>query len=560
MSIKSGAVVYSVGDVTTASNAILDNEGTLFTSGNISNGGTAIMVGNGQYTLRGDWVNSATFIAGTSIVSFEGTNNSTVTAGGGAFYDLKLAKTAADLLLVDDLLLSHNLEFVSDNNHVIIVDNALRFGASATVTSYDDNEYIVTGGVGAVKKSDLGTTAFVFPVGYDAITYNPFTLVQSGFGAVDEFGVRVLEVVFAEGSSGSVLFEDVVDATWELSEAVAGGSDLTITAQWAGTDELTGFNRDDCGISRYDGSGWDLSNGDAGMAAGADPYTRTRSGVTEVGYFAVGGVQLMTYVALTPKVFLQGAYSLSSNLMSDNLRTIYEAPPNQTLRLLPLSEPYSALSNFTHVGRGGGETVDPSVFDNTGDINHDIVDWVFLELRDKNSSSSVLQTRSALIQRDGEIVDLDGTSEVRFVGMGADDYYLTVRHRNHLGVRTAVAIALSKTSSGQDFTTSMASAYKPVSLQNEPMAEPETGVFALWGGNANGNNNVRYSGPANDQNQLLNNCLNGSKGTVLSKQYNRCDLNMNGNIRYSGPTNDQNFLLNNVLGGLKGKVISQPTF
>ncbi|MEO7174430.1 MAG: hypothetical protein ABIV51_01325 [Saprospiraceae bacterium] len=546
MTIKSGAVVYSKGDVTTVDNAILNNEGSLITLRDINNVGTATMQGNGQYTLQGDWNNSATFLAGTSSVNFEGSNNSTVTSGGGSFYDLNLAKTAADLLLADDMLLSHDLEFVSDDNLVFIVDNDLSFGVSATVTSYDDNDYIVTGGAGVVRRSDLGATAFVFPIGFDANTYNPITIVQSVDGIVDEFGVRVLEVVFSEGGSGSVFFEDVVDATWELTEALAGGSDLTITAQWAGTDELIGFNRNDCGISRYDGSGWDLSNADAGMAAGADPYTRTRSGVTEVGYFAVGGVQLMTYVALTPKVFLQGAYSTSSNLMSDNLRTIYQAPPNETLRLLPLIEPYSALSNFTHVGRGGGETVDPSVLDNTGDINHDIVDWVFLELRDKNASSSVLQTRSALLQRDGEIVDIDGVSEVRFEGVASDDYYLSVRHRNHLGVRTPSVLTLSRTAVGHDFTTAQSQANG-----SNPMFDI-SGVFCLWAGNSSLDDKVRYQGTSNDRDAIKNDILShpGNLFNILTYTYtgySPSDLNLDSKVKYQGTNNDPDVIKNNIL-------------
>ncbi len=397
-----------------------------------------------------------------------------------------------------------------------------------------------------MKKTDLGTTEFVFPVGFDTSTYNPLTLVQSFIGVADDFGVRVLENVLADGSSGSALTEGVADASWEVTEAVADSSYLTLTAQWVGTDELTGFDRDNSGISRYDGTGWDLTNADAGMAAGADPYTRSRSGVAKVGYFAVGGVDLMTYVAITPKAFLQGPYA--GFLMNDDLRD---------QALIPTVEPYGALPNFTHVG-GGGETVDPLVFDTIG--NDAIVDWVFLELRDKNTPSTVLQTRSALVQRDGDIVDVDGASEVRFTGMGGDDYYLAVRHRNHLGVRTPNPLTLSMTATGYDFTGSMANAYKPSGFPNEPMAEPETGVFALWGGNANGNTNVRYGGPGNDQNQLLNTCLSGNKVLTLSMQYDSCDLSMDGNIKYGGPGNDQNVLLNIILSGNKLKVISQPAF
>ncbi len=135
LTIKSGAVFYSTGDVTTASSATLDNEGTLNTPGNINNGDMDTMQGNGQYTLQGDWSNSATFNAGISTVTFEGATNSTVTSGGGVFYDVELTKTTADLLLADDMVVSNDLEFVSDDNQVSIADNDLTFGASATVTS-----------------------------------------------------------------------------------------------------------------------------------------------------------------------------------------------------------------------------------------------------------------------------------------------------------------------------------------------------------------------------------------------------------------------------------------
>ncbi len=560
LTIKSNTLVFSKGDITNTESAVIKNDGLLKTQGSISNMDMASLQGNGQYILHGDWINSASFNAGTSIVTFEGTTNSILTSGGDAFYNVTLSKTNADLVLNEDMLISHDLQFSSDNNRIYIGNSNLTLGTSAIISNADNNKYVVTAGTGELKKIDLGTTEFLFPVGFDAVTYNPLTLVQSGIGIVDEYGVRVLQNVLEEGGSGLALTQGVADASWHISEAVTGGSDLTVTAQWSGTDDLTGFDRDDSGISHYDGTGWDLTNENAGMAVGLDPYTHSRSGVLEVGYFSVGGINVMNYVAVNAKAFLQGPYSVSSDLMNDNLRTNYQASPNEALRLIPLIEPYSALSNFTHVARGGGETVDPSVFENKADNNHDIVDWVFLELRDKNTSSLVLGTRAALIQRDGEIVDVDGSSEVRFYGMKANNYYLTVKHRNHLGIRTESTIALSRTSTEIDFISSMSNAYKPINFPNEPMAEPKIGVFAMWGGNSNGNNNVRYSGPANDQNQLLNTYLSGNKGLVLQKQYNRCDLNMNSNTRYSGPSNDQNFLLNTVLGGIKGRVISQPTF
>lgn len=538
INITAGSVLYSAGDITnTGNNAALANEGTLTTLGDIINSGTATLQGDGQYTLEGDWTNSATFDAGNSTVTFEGATNSNITSGGDAFYNIELSKTAAGLLLEDGMAIANDLHFVSDDNKVFLADHNLIFGASATVSSYDDNEYIVTGGTGEVKKTGLGTTEFVFPVGYDAITYSPLTIVQSASGTVDEFGVRALENVLADGGTGLVLTEGVVDASWEVTEAVAGGADLTLTGQWVSGDELTGFDRDDSGISRYDGSGWDLTNADAGAAAGTDPYTRTRDGLAEVGFFAVGSEPLMDYLALTPVVFLQGPYNTSTGLMDDNLRA---ASPV----LIPEAEPYTSLSNFTHVGRGGSEKVAPAVFEPTG--NDAIVDWVFLELRDKNTPETVLQTKSALIQKDGDIVELDGVSEVRFMGMAGDDYYLAVRHRNHLGILTAAVLTLSRTATSYDFSTAQSQAYG-----NNPMMDM-SGVFGLWGGDASEDNKVTFQGLNNDSDQVKNGILN-APGNVFNlltyaySAYELSDYDLDGVVKYQGADNDSDLVKNNVL-------------
>ena len=63
-------------------------------------------------------------------------------------------------------------------------------------------------------------------------------------------------------------------------------------------------------------------------------------------------------VAIRLRMFLQGAlYNSPDDLMRDDLRA---------LQLLPLEEPYTEIPNFLHVGDGGGERVDPIVFDVTG--------------------------------------------------------------------------------------------------------------------------------------------------------------------------------------------------
>jgi hypothetical protein len=78
---------------------------------------------------------------------------------------------------------------------------------------------------------------------------------------------------------------------------------------------------------------------------------------------------------------------------------------------------------------------------------------VFLELRTGQSgSTSVAFTKAALLQRDGDIVSTDGISPVTFNGIPAGSFYITVRHRNNLGFRTANPFYLSNTTTFLDFT------------------------------------------------------------------------------------------------------------
>jgi len=126
------------------------------------------------------------------------------------------------------------------------------------------------------------------------------------------------------------------------------------------------------------------------------------------------------------KASIEGAYETSTNLMTDNFRM-----------QLSTTEPFTSLG-FTHTGDGGGETFNPMILVTTG--NDAIMDWAFIELRIAAAPQlAPIATRAALVQRDGDIVDMDGISPVEF-GNIPDDYYIAVKMRNHLGVMTDVPV------------------------------------------------------------------------------------------------------------------------
>ena len=138
------------------------------------------------------------------------------------------------------------------------------------------------------------------------------------------------------------------------------------------------------------------------------------------------------YPAVPAKVFLQGPYNTANGLMQDDL----------TMNsLVPMLEPYSALG-YAHINGGGGETINSSSAA-PASPNDEIVDWVVMELRDSANPATILATRSALVQRDGDVVDMDGTDMVRFYDLPAGTYHVAIRHRNHLGVMTNTPVVLN---------------------------------------------------------------------------------------------------------------------
>jgi hypothetical protein len=520
---------------------------------NIRPGTYMVMADATQLVLQDlDLNNDGELLTGQGAVHFTGNTDNAITGLKGiAFYDLIINKSAGKVVEVNFLIppelpvdgpWSHNVDFKALSNRIILKTNVL-LGPDAQVLNAGPDNFIVTLNARLYKE---GVTAFTFPVGSDINHYTPLRIELPASGSL---GVKCLPQVYTNGLTGNPFTTGVVDASWEIANNLQGNAaQMDLTAQWFGTDELLGFNGADCGIAQSLGSGdWDLAVPDITNKLGQDPYVIMRNGITlpagDSAVFAVGSGPLMYPLRLSAQTYLQGAYHTGTGLMNDDLRQ---------QQLIPNLEPYSVLPGFEHVGRGGGETVTNAVLEVNGP--EAIVDWVFVELRTPGSSQ-VLETRSALIRRDGHVVDVDGHSPVVFRGRPSASYYFDVRHRNHLGVKTAELVTLYNAPVLiYDFSAGQNAAVDGVQANLNP------GVWGMYGGNANSNRSVRYSGPLNDQNTLLNGCLGGNKSQVINNVYDNCDLNLNGVVRYQGTLNDHDFLLNTVLGTNKAQVILQPDF
>jgi surface protein len=215
------------------------------------------------------------------------------------------------------------------------------------------------------------------------------------------------------------------------------------------------------------------------------------------------GINLQTIV------YLQGASmnpnNGEENLMRDDLRVA---------GVLPTTSPYTDAL-----------TCSSNVFNTTG--QNAIVDWIWLELRDKIDGITVIASTSALIQRDGDIVDVDGVSPLTFPSITPNDYYIVVSHLNHLGIISNNAVNISGIT-----TVDLSSDSSSVSGGLNAIKDMGNGKFALFAGDFNGDGQVQNT----DKNAVER--LLGISG------YSHADLDMNGEVQNT----DLNSVLNPNLG------------
>ncbi|MCB9170746.1 MAG: choice-of-anchor B family protein [Flavobacteriales bacterium] len=235
-------------------------------------------------------------------------------------------------------------------------------------------------------------------------------------------------------------------------------------------------------------------------------------------------------LSLELRVLLDGAFDQGTGLMRDDLRSA---------AVLPLTEPYSALG-YAFVGDGGGEVMANGVMNVTG--NDAVVDWVLVELRDADAPTIVRNSRAALLQRDGDVVDLDGSSPVRFHGP-VGNYHIAVRHRNHLGIMTADALEVSVAMRQYDLTDGS------VALHGTDPQKELNGTGLMWAGDALPDGVIKYAGTTNDRDRILT-TIGGSTPTATVNGYRIEDVTLDGVIKYAGAQNDRDPILVNVGGSV----------
>lgn len=235
-------------------------------------------------------------------------------------------------------------------------------------------------------------------------------------------------------------------------------------------------------------------------------------------------------VVISPRIYLQGAMlnpnTGEESLMRDDLRV---------LGLLPTTSLYL-----------DGLNCESSIFSNIG--SNAIVDWVLIEIRDETDNTKIVSSQSALLQRDGDVVAIDGVSDLKF-WLRSGSYFVAAKHRNHLGIMSANSLVLTETTSLLDFSNGNIATYG--SHAQTSLGMP-VNTLGLWSGDSNGNNAVQYSGGAPEGPSILSYVLNDPSNflnlpTYSIIGYSDTDLNLDGQTQYAGGNSEMPFVLQNVL-------------
>ncbi len=372
------------------------------------------------------------------------------------------------------------LNFVSDNNKVVLGDNNLTLTTSGSITSADDNEYVATTGTGTLIKPVSGNGTIAHEIG-DASNYTPLSSAVTGTGYTAATLAAKVYTTGTQAKYGEA--SDLIAREWQVVAAGIADYDNTMTGTYVAGDVTMGTQPFIKGAT-YHGADWHFD--------GSSNAALQVIAATDVADVKLSGQNFFGKVNV--KAFLQGPYNAGTGMMTTLLNST--TPANNILEANATSSPYADAM----------ASVAPGFFL----ANPSIVDWVRLELRDPSMPSTATTNKvSAFIKNNGDVVGLDGVSLPR-VKNGFATSVVVLSHRNHLPIRTIDAgLDAVNPTVQHDFSANMANCYNSAIAPfntNTPQ-KVITGTFptnALWTGDINQNSVVLYNGLNNDRSLILN--------------------------------------------------------
>jgi hypothetical protein len=440
---------------------------------------------------------------------------------------------------------SANLSITEKTTHITYV--------TATDVNNDALTYKIIGGADSNKFSIDATTgrlSFITPPNYSAPTdvgannvYEVVVQVNDPKDGIDSQNLAIT-VTSAPTNSAPIITSNGGTETATLSVNENQKAVTTVTATDINNDTLT------YSISGVDAAKFsiDATTGVLSFISAPDYEAPTDSdtnnsyilqvqvndghGGTDVQTITINVMNVNEPPILRVKALLQGPYSSSDLLMKDDLRVA---------NLIPTQQPFTEAP-FNYAGT---EVLNSNLLSITGSAA--IVDWVLVELRDAAEPKTIIAQYPRLLTREGNTLDPStGSIDIVLTNLATGNYYIAVRHRNHLAVMTAQAVTLSPSPTLIDFTSPDTHTYG-----SDARNTIDT-LATLWAGDINNDNLIIANGPKNDPSDLLGSVLIHPNNryfntNYVSSGYLKEDTNLDGSAIFAGPSNDLNILIGNVL-------------
>lgn len=237
----------------------------------------------------------------------------------------------------------------------------------------------------------------------------------------------------------------------------------------------------------------------AGGCGGTITYTYT--------YVACSGASLIwtyTYTidcsTLSLRVFLEGPYHPAGDSLLPSLNVHHLLPgqdkllsPSIAVQLsapwTPFGQPYNAAPwNYNgNTGMNFGDPSAPGAPMGVMPYPPDVVDWILVTVR-KNGllPADNIWTCAGWVHTDGQVTFPEACGPLN--PLPADDYYILVQHRNHLGVMSpsAADTLCGGTQLTWDFTDT--NSYQPIFRFGQKEIEP--GIWVMYAANGEQVNNI----------------------------------------------------------------------
>ncbi len=463
---------------------------TVTVQGNVDNAGT--LNNDGSLKVQGNYTNTGTYTAvGTAgVLEMYGTGNSDLNAGASPIANLLINKTAAtDIVKLTATAVVNNS--LTHTNGVFTTDPITN--PAFSVTSPATAVYTFAAGkeiVGSVKRTS-------WPSG-SPVVFNQTNMLVTTNGGTAPTDITVTMIPGAAGGNPTQA-EREVTRKYTFAQTAGSGFTADVLYPYTGT-ELNTNNENNLVPWRLAAAEWN---------ARLTPVTR--DGVND--FVSTTGIPAAEFVQEWK--LADPNYTMN---VTANLRGPWNGVSAMNTSLLgagiiPLAQPYNTTP-FNYTGT-----------ENVGAIPANVVDWVLIEHRKPASGlpadalvATITGREAGFLLNNGTVVELDGVTPISVPITKQGTAFITIRHRNHLGVLSN-AIASNAAGTFTNDYTALANVFKPAGALSNPVVllAGAGGEYGLWQGDANKNGAVS----AGDINTIK------AAIAVFASGYQFADVNLN---------------------------------